>query len=447
MNPSEQLKQLMQGRTDWLASLANNVLHGDCVERLRECPDNMFTACVTDPPYELGFMGKSWDNAGVAFDPKTWAEILRVTKPGGMLLAFGGTRTYHRLICAIEDAGWKIRDCIMWVFATGFPKSHNISKALDAAAGAEREVVGFSKGRSGTIHGGGQSVGVDDSITALATDLAKTWDGFGTGLKPSWEPICLAMKPLDGTFAQNAAKHGVAGLNIDKSRVAANGENPSEVRRAAARKSRKAGGDLHSALNARLGIAAFNKDISGYCEERSGETLGRWPANLIHDGSDQVLAGFPQSNGQQGGVSGKEPSATSRNVYCLGLNRQASIPLRNDSGSAARFFYQAKASAAERNAGLEGLSEGRVEGMNHNPREHGELRAGIQAQNHHPTVKPLALMRYLVGLVTMPEQTYILDPFCGSGSTLKACQDLGVDWCGIDSNLEYVEIARKRVLA
>jgi SAM-dependent methyltransferase len=202
------------------------VLHGDCREVMRTMPDNSVDAIVTDPPYELGFMGKSWDSTGVAYDIKVWQECLRVLKPGGHLLAFGGSRTYHRLACAIEDAGFQIRDQIMWVYGSGFPKSLNISKAIDKAVGAEREVIGTRrgvvKGTGGRYnwHTDSEDTGqtiISDTIPTTAE--AKEWEGWGTALKPAHEPIVMARKPLDGTVANNVLTHGVGGINIDGSRV------------------------------------------------------------------------------------------------------------------------------------------------------------------------------------------------------------------------------------
>jgi site-specific DNA-methyltransferase (adenine-specific) len=201
--------------------MSHQILLGDCRDRLKELPDNSVDSIVTDPPYELGFMGKSWDASGVAYDVTVWQECLRVLKPGGHLLSFGGSRTYHRMACAIEDAGFQIRDQIMWVYGSGFPKSLNISKAIDKAAGAEREVVGSYEThdiRNAGLMDRKGSMTVD--VTAPATAEAEVWDGWGTALKPAHEPIVLARKPLVGTVANNVLTYGVGGLNIDGTRVA-----------------------------------------------------------------------------------------------------------------------------------------------------------------------------------------------------------------------------------
>lgn len=338
------------------------IIHGDCLEVMRGMDAASVDAIVTDPPYGLSFMGKDWDHGvpGVHF----WEAALAVAKPGTHLLAFGGTRTFHRLACAIEDAGWEIRDTIMWVYGSGFPKSLDVSKAIDKAAGAEREVVGTKENSFGRKPGGGD--GWDEAIeggiasdhtfniTAPATDLARKWSGWGTALKPAWEPIIVARKPLIGTVAANHAAHGVGGLNIERCRIT--GPKPATTRGA---------GGQHG----RYG----NLCAQGRIED---DGLGRWPANLIHDGSEEVVG-----------------------------------PM----GSAARFFYCAKASKADRDQG-----------------------------NAHPTVKPTALMRYLCRLATPPGGV-VLDPFAGSGSTGKAAMLEGFNFVGIELNAEYVDIARARI--
>jgi len=333
-----------------------NLINQDAFEAMSQMPDESFDACLCDPPYGIGFMGKGWDH-GVPSEV-VWAELLRVLKPGAFLIAFGGTRTYHRLTCAVEDAGFEIRDCLMWVYGTGFPKSHNISKAIDKAAGAERKVVGRKTGRGATpvsdmrggkMHAGGTIAGAFDAsaITAPATPLAKQFDGYGTALKPAWEPCILAMKPLDRTFVHSAATRGVAGLNIDDCRVAT-GE----------------------------------------------QALGRWPANVIHDGSEEVTGLFPASR----------------------------------AGSASRFFYCAKASKAEKNAGCKTKAQG----------------------NPHPTVKPLALCKYLATLILPPDARArkIIVPFSGSGSEMLGAAEAGwEDVTGIESDTEsgYIAVAEARL--
>jgi len=408
------------------------VLVGDCREVMQTMADNSVDAIVTDPPYELGFMGKSWDSTGVAYDVTVWQECLRVLKPGGHLLAFGGSRTYHRLAVAIEDAGFQIRDQIMWVYGSGFPKSLNIGKAIDKAAGAEREVVSTYEThdiRNAGLMDRKGSMTVD--VTAPATAEAREWEGWGTALKPAHEPIVMARKPLDGTVANNVLTHGVGGINIDGCRVG------------------RADGDDSSAGNR---TATFGTQDTSSGGDGSGgwsqNAQGRFPANFIHDGSDEVLELFPETKGgvavrrNSGGntFGGDNPKPVMDN---LGYN---------DSGSAARFFYCAKASKKDRNEGLDpelfplqnytdankmgGAGDTMLTGSG-NPRDG-------RKHNHHPTVKPTDLMRYLCRLVT-PSNGTVLDPFLGSGSTGKAATLEGFNFIGIEQSAEYAEIANARI--
>jgi len=377
---------------------------GDCLAVMRTLDDSSVDSIVTDPPYELGFMGKSWDASGVAFRVEVWREVLRVLKPGGHLLAFSGSRTYHRMAVAIEDAGFEIRDQIMWLYGSGFPKSHDVSKAIDREAGAVREVVGSRK-LTGTARivggqGGATSGRSDDAyigatlrdeldITAPATPEAARWQGWGTALKPAHEPICVARKPLRGTVAQNVLAHGTGALNIDGCRVACDWLNESSVRQGHSKKTCSSNG-----------VTGWN----GGQMHAEPNSLGRWPANLIHDGSEEATAGL---------------------------------------GDAARFFYSAKASKADRDEGMEGWEEVRVFG------DGGASLDGISATrtgraNYHPTVKPTDLMRYLVRLVT-PPGGLVLDPFTGSGSTGKGAVLEGFRFLGIELSPEYTEIARARI--
>jgi DNA modification methylase len=375
---------------------------GDC----REVLPNLwpFDACLTDPPYGLGFMGKGWDHTvpGLNF----WKPLLKALKPGAPLLAFGGTRTFHRLACAIEDSGFELRDCLMWLYGSGFPKSLDLSKAIDKAAGAEREVVGIDQDRlarlKNQLHGSVSTGGEwehgprDVSITAPATDAAKLWTGYGTALKPAWEPILLAMKPLDGTFAENAQRHGVGGLNIDGSRIGTELPAPRNAPKKIIR-----GGKFHAAADA-------EKEMSHY-----NPTAGRWPANVLHDGSEEVVRHFPQTSG------GTLKAGTQREGigYRGGLGTTVRNTFEANSGSAARFFYCAKASRSERGEG-----------------------------NTHPTVKPLALLEYLATLIRPPAPGPLLvDPFMGSGSTLLAARSKGWFSVGVEISEEYCEIAANRL--
>ena len=339
---------------------------GDCRDVMSTLEASSVDAIVTDPPYGIGFMGKGWDHGVPGGD--FWREALRVAKPGAHLLAFGGTRTFHRLACAIEDAGWEIRDTIMWVYGQGMPKSHDVSKAIDKAA---------------------------------ATDAARQWTGWGTALKPSVEPIVVARKPLSGTVAENVLRHGTGGINVDGCRVG----TESTVR---------ARGDSVSSA----GWASVNRSPVG------GSESGRWPANVIHDGSDEVLALFPEAPsareykepGQQKAL-GARGADINTHLFQLPSAKVRTNTYAGQTGSAARFFYCAKPSKKDRDDGCE---------------------------NNHPTVKPTELMRYLCRLVTPPGGV-VLDPFCGSGSTGRGAVLEGMSFVGIDLDAAYVEIARKRI--
>jgi len=356
--------------------MSNKLHHGDCLEVMPTLDADSVDAIISDPPYGLSFMGKAWDHGvpGEVF----WREALRVAKPGAHLLAFGGTRTFHRLTVAIEDAGWEIRDCVMWVYGSGFPKSHN-----------------------------------------------GEWGG--TALKPAWEPIIVARKPLIGTVAANVLAHGTGGINVDECRVGTEGGT--------------AKGNPPKGYSSGI----YGSGISGACDILDiGK--GRWPANLIHDGSDEVLAGFPitasgklQSGHAQGG-SNMFSNNGGKNLIDKNYG--------NDSGSAARFFYCAKASKADRDEGCEGMEAQfkKANGSHNGCVDTDELSARWQrlARNHHPTVKPTALMRYLCKLVT-PHNGIILDPFMGSGSTGKAATLERFNFIGIDLSAEYVAIAQARI--
>ena len=365
-------------------------------------------ACVTDPPYALtankkggsgaaslnenspagrsrigtGFMGKKWDAAVPG--PEVWTAILRVLKPGAHLLAFGGTRTHHRLMCAIEDSGFEIRDTLGWLYGSGFPKSKNI--------------------------GGGR----------------------GTALKPAWEPIIMARKPLVGTVAANVEKHGAGALNIDACRV--DGAKGSGVW----------GSSNKSCQDDRM----FNASPDGEEYRSAAHGAGRWPANITHDGSEEVLVVFPDEAGAIAPVHrrGADKFRKTYGSFKGDIDERGST-FQGDSGSAARFFYCAKASREDRNEGLHGLPK-RPSGMVSNTSgQHVTRRDGgapPPAENYHPTVKPTDLMRWLCRLVTPPGGT-ILDPFMGSGSTGKAAQIEGFSFIGIELEAEYAKIAEARI--
>ncbi|PWC97737.1 hypothetical protein TSO5_04185 [Azospirillum sp. TSO5] len=386
--------------------------HGDCRSTLRwKLRKSLFDACVTDPPYELGFMGREWDKRGVAFDPETWRAIYDRLKPGAHLLAFGGTRTFHRIACAIEDAGFEIRDTVMWLYGSGFPKSLDVSKALDKMAGAEREVVAegatvrrLRPGADQNKDGSWEKLNdrtYTHTVTAAATEAALQWEGWGTALKPAFEPIIVARKPLIGTVAANVLAHGCGALNIDACRV-------------------PTGDTIIATRNTALGV--MNDDgwqpKPGVYEQNAA---GRWPANVIHDGSDEVKEAFAAFGTKTSGTGAVKRVSSGDNEGNRGAaygaeSRPEGTPMvcYGDSGSASRFFYCAKANKADR------------------------------AASKHPTVKPIALMRYLCRLVTPPGGT-VLDPFAGSGSTLQAAMEEGFNAVGIEREAEFIADIERRM--
>lgn len=436
------------------------IYHGDCLEIMQDMDSNSVDTIITDPPYALEFMGKGWDK--VLPPVEVWTEALRIAKPGSMLMAFGGTRTYHRLTCAIEDGGWEIRDCVMWVYGSGFPKSHDISKGIDSQAGATREIVGRKTYAGGHVQNSsedklappiGTFVRTQDrrDITDPVTDAAQTWNGYGTALKPAWEPIVLAMKPLDGTFAQNALKWGVAGLWIDGARVPFQGDEDE-----CESKEKNQYADFESGPMTNQVFGKFTKDRDNY------NPPGRWPANVIHDGSEEVLQEFAKAGERVsgGGIKNKYGSYRSERTWNTSKTPGNNIICRPSRGTAARFFYCAKASKAERNKGCEGLKEDtsyehkrRRNQLNsehrNDSRSNGgyENKAAALKSNYHPTVKPVALMRYLCRLTRMPEGGTVLDPFMGSGTTGIACKLEGRSFVGIEKEKDYCEIAKNRIEA
>lgn len=407
------------------------LINGDSRTELTKLADNSIDSIVTDPPYELGFMGKSWDATGIAYDVNLWRECLRVLKPGGHILAFSGSRTYHRMAVAIEDAGFEIRDQIMWVYGSGFPKSLDVSKAIDKQAGAQREVVGSREvwGRGAERFADiGEDIPVNGNasipVTTPATAEAEKWEGWGTALKPAHEPIVLARKPLIGTVANNVLQHGTGALNIDRCRIEAQDSF---------------GG----------GAKATSGFVDGYENDgwTPGSPLGRWPANLIHDGSDEVLELFPDTpstgNGTRTGY--RRGGGNGNSVGLAGV--KYAVDGYADGGSAARYFYCAKANKRDRNEGLDHFTPQREADRPHdnlpggdNPRN----RTNNPRLNHHPTVKPTELMRYLCRLIT-PPNGIILDPFTGSGSTGKAAILEHFQFIGIEQQPDYITIAQARI--
>jgi site-specific DNA-methyltransferase (adenine-specific) len=408
------------------------LINADCIEAMKAMPDNSVDSIVTDPPYELGFMGKSWDASGIAFNIEVWREALRVIKPGGHLIAFSGSRTYHRMAVAIEDAGFQIRDQIMWVYGSGFPKSHNIEKAINKVDGVEflekpASGVGFMNAEGA----GGYNTTINQlEQVGESTERAAQWQGWGTALKPAHEPMVLARKPLEGTVANNVLNFGVGGLNIDGSRVGSEGGT------------KLVEGDFVPVPEEEKVYGLGHKN---YAFGKPVEGLGRFPANFIHDGSDEVVGLFPDTGSAKAARSGPRGGKV---LHDGGWDKSLEGFWPADTGgSAARFFYCAKASKRDRNEGLDGFEakrdhDGRADGGvgGDNPRN----RTNNAKLNHHPTVKPVTLMQYLVRLVT-PPNGIVLDPFMGSGSTGKACAYEGFDFIGIDQSAEYVAIAQARI--
>jgi DNA modification methylase len=399
------------------------LFHGDCLKVLPTLEENSVDSIVTDPPYELGFMGKKWDATGVAFNVDVWREAYRVLKPGGHLLAFSGSRTYHRMAVAIEDAGFEIRDQIMWVYGSGFPKSMAIDRQLDKHLGVEREVVGRNPNsrenstKDNTLFESG-TVGKTDYITKPSSEEAKKWEGWGTALKPAHEPIVLARKPLEGTVVNNILTYGVGGINIDDSRV------PGE----------------EIPINKLEMWSGFGEKVKPEYEQEMNNK-GRFPANLIHDGSEEVTELFPRAKG--GAYPAKRGKAVAT-TFASGQETEGGFRAMGDDGSAARFFYCAKANKRDRNDGLEGFEVKRPDTRTKTGMGTFDEKGVAAQSNHHPTVKPIALMQYLVRLVT-PPTGIVLDPFMGSGSTGKACMYEGFSFIGIDQSEEYVKISQARI--
>lgn len=406
-----------------IEDIKNTIIQGDCLEIMKKIPDNSIDTIITDPPYGLGFMGKDWDS----FNTKgrneyyefsfNWAkEALRIAKPGATLLCFGSPRTYHRLTCAIEDAGWIIKDCIMWLYGSGFPKATDIAKQLAKKQGAKKQGA-RSKGNTFPLNKEYQDYEL--------TPEAKQWEGWKShGLKPAYEPIVMAMKPNEGTYAENALKWGVAGLNIDSGRIPHN-ENTK-------RKAYETKG------------WCISSPKSGSMDDSADK--GRFPANIILDEeAAQELdkqSGISKSNpgmrrNKSGIFVGQGKKISSYGIGDIEVNYQ-------DVGGASRFFYVAKASRAERNIGCEELENGKAGRWN---------KAGkwtddtTPAKNNHPTIKPLRLLEYLCILTKTPTGGIILDPFAGSGTTCMAAKKVGRDFIGIEKEEEYCAIARARIAA
>lgn len=475
----------------------NKIYNMDCIEGMKQIPDNSIDSIVTDPPYGLGFMGKEWDtydktqfgNKGSEgendlkvkknfnilpryrsdnlFQDFTYAwakEAYRILKPGGYLLSFGGTRTYHRMASAIEDAGFEIRDMINWTYGSGFPKSLNIGKAIDKLQGNERVVVGESWDMPDLRDVGKKvkeiegiykmSFGLIQNAERKTTEITKgtsEFEGWGTALKPAHEPIVVARKPIaEKSVAENVLKYGTGGINIDESRVNLNGD-------------KKVGGFG----NAPIGFGGGD----GKNAEWKENTQGRFPANFIHDGSPEVLQEFekagncgafaPVKSGQKewgGNIYHKFNTSgdDGKTFYKDGLGTPARFFKSCEFGieDAPSFIYTAKASKSERNEGCEELNEKEnLQGLDNRGRtiirEDGsktlvERFSKNVSKNNHPTVKPLKLMEYLVKLVT-PKDGVCLDPFMGSGTTAVACKKNGFKYLGFEKEAEYIEICEARL--
>jgi len=425
------------------------------LETMSRMPNCFIDSIVTDPPYELGFMGKKWDNSGIAYNIEMWKECLRVLKPGGYLLAFGGTRTSHRMVCAIEDAGFEIRDSILWLYGSGFPKSMNIGKEIDKLQGAERELIGEYKWPDGGKRNteehskseGNVHYGHDKGMKREVTKGNSEYEGWGTALKPAHEPICVARKPIEEkTVAQNVLKWGTGGINIDGCRIELTGNNNDP---------RLGGkGDWSSSKMAK------NVYEGGYAGERVGSSeLGRFPANII---LDPFTAGELDKQAPEAGAFAKVKkghSGKSKGIYGDYASRgDDGDTFYDDKGGCSRFFYIAKADKDERNDGLYQFEDKFLAGINQAKAElkrgntefkgEGDGESGwseVKAtKNNHPTIKPKKLIQYLQRLVT-PKGGITYDPFGGSGTSALSAQNEGFQWILSEISLEYCDIASKRI--
>ena len=397
-----------------------NIYHGDNIEVMKKIQDNTYTSIICDPPYGIGFMGKDWDKALPNKD--TWKELLRITKKGGLLMAFGAPRMYHRLAVDIEDSGWKIVDCMMWLYGTGFPKSYNISKGIDKRLGTERVTIGHwkptgtarpnkgGKGHSAPYSGSARRVekqkGAYVPITIAGSEEAKEFEGFGTNLKPAWEPILIAMKPVNKSFVDNALEEGISGLNIDEARIPTQ-ENLDRARGYTDK-----------------GFMPMSGGVS------IGSSKGRYPANLVLSHDDKCtekrctkecpISMLDKQAGERT-AGGHVKRGKAHLKFYSGKDEKTSgfeqnFNSYNDIGGASRFFYCTKPSQASREGYL-----------------------------NHPTMKPIGIMEYLIKLVQQPKgRTKILDPFGGSGTTLIASLRQNIDCDIIEMEQEYIDMIRRR---
>jgi site-specific DNA-methyltransferase (adenine-specific) len=455
--------------------------NSDCIIKMQEMINDgiQVDSVVTDPPYELGFMGKSWDSTGIAFQPDTWKLAYQLLKPGGHLLAFSGSRTYHRMAVAIEDAGFEIRDQIMWLYGSGFPKSLNIGKAIDKKLGNKRKVVGQNqdiiKKQAKDLREGKRKIldsfkagepNRNHGFKTVSADITKgnsEWEGWGTALKPAHEPVVMARKPLsEKSIVDNVLKHGTGGINIDASRIEGDVKHPESNPdfRDQGKKSKEAIGIDKLSFGQVTGAkrkktqrkprskeGVWTEDNSGMkaagSEFADADPRGRFPANVMHDGSDAVQEIFPNTSKSTGG-GGTKTISKNKGVFTGGWGDKEYDKTIGfgDEGSAARFFYCPKVSKNERNRGVEDFTSKQMATKRARLLHHDKGVA--MKKNTHPTVKPVELMKYLCRMVT-PKGGIVLDPFMGSGSTGIAAKDEGFDFIGIEMEEEYFNIASSRI--
>lgn len=433
------------------------IINGDSLKVLDTIPENSIDAIITDPPYELGFMGKSWDRSGIAYNLDLWRKALKVLKPGGFLLAFGGTRTFHRIACAIEDAGFEIRDTIMWLYGSGFPKSMNIVLAIDKKNGVESQVVGT--GKSGKSSHAFQSEYCSTAGEFQKLKATNEWAGWGTALKPAYEPIIVARKPCEKSVIENVQKYRVGGINIDECRVGTEtikGGIMPDLKYVGEEQKKQGNGH-------KMSFGQVENAPRLECDDH----IGRFPANVIltYDETDEkeVCGGMPKTKSSSSEVNYEFGSQD--NPSHLYTNVKSGKHFE-DEGSAARYFYCAKASKKDRDSGLiefEEISTGELQGgrkegsagsmmlnADGSTRLNPYAGGGAIKKNIHPTVKPVELMQYLIKLVT-PKGGVVLDIFNGSGSTGKAVafenreRDADYKYIGIELDKEYCRISESRI--
>jgi site-specific DNA-methyltransferase (adenine-specific) len=408
--------------------MVNKIIWGECLLEMQNMEENSVDTIITDPPYGLSFMGKKWDYEVPSIE--TWQECLRVLKPGGTLLCFAGSRTQHRMAVNVEDSGFILKDCIMWLYGSGFPKATDISKQLDKKH--KREVIGSRKThdiRNNNLMEASQGKGkgtMTYEYTIPTTPEAKLWNGWKShGLKPAYEPILVAQKPNEGTYANNALKWGVSGLWIDGGRIG----TEERINKGMSKNKPECAGTF--------------RDDNWIPKDVKNVAVGRFPANIILDEEAGRMLD------EQSGVSKSTNNIRKNNGKfddkTFGKYKPIDSNGFKDKGGASRFFYCAKASKSERNAGCEELNEKKIEIQQPHNSKNLKERYLMTSKNNHPTVKPLKLMEYLCKLTKTPTGGIVLDPFCGSGTTGIAAYNVGRSFIGIESNEEYVNIARARL--